>query len=327
MLSPSTRSKRIAPLEQLVSGRAWTDAHEPDWTTPIDRTRWFICETLTPLYYTPCYAALGSEHRRRYNQLTGMLANEIILHLETGFLDDALGAVAHCAPGANAELVEAVHRFRRDERRHAESWRRLNRLSEPAWYRNRDRYLLRVPAVAESVARIVARHPVSCPVVFWIQLVQEERSIEISKRCLRMPGESIEPRYAAVYGEHLRDEVRHIQVDCHLIERFHAAQSRTARKLTARAFRWVLSRLFLRPARSTMRVIEVLASEYRELRPLRSQMARQLRTLVSDQAYHEMMYSRTTTPITFDLFDAFPEFHSMRKALRAYVPAHPGGRA
>ena len=154
-----------------------------------------------------------------------------------------------------------------------------------------------------------------------MQLTQEEHSIEISRRCLRMPAGALEPRYAAVYGEHLRDEVRHVQVDCHLIERFYAAQSLTARRMTAMVFRWVLANLFLRPARSSVRVIEVLASEYHELRPLVPRMVRELRALVADEAYNQMMYSRQTTPLTFELFDAFPEFHSMSRVLRAYTPA------
>jgi hypothetical protein len=135
-----------------------------------------------------------------------------------------------------------------------------------------------------------------------------------------MPVGALEPRYAAVYGEHLRDEVRHVQVDCHLIERFHSAQSLAARRMTAAAFRWITSNLFLRPARSSVRVLEVLTSEYRELRPLLPRMVRELRALVTDDAYNQMMYSRQTTPLTFAMFDAFPEFHSMSRVLRAYTP-------
>ena len=322
-VGPSARP--VLSVQRLELSPIRPRLEEVDWETPIDRSRLFLCETLTPLYYTPSYAGLPAEHRRRYNQLTGMLANELILRLESGFIDTALAAVTR-HDDADAELVSAVRRLHDDEARHAEGWRQLNRLSEPGWYLSDRPRLLRVPRIVDRLARALARSPVACPVILWIQLTQEERSMEISRRCLRMPPGAIEPRYAAVYGEHLRDEARHVQLDCHLIERVYAAQSLPARRLTARVFRWVLANLFLRPARSSVRVIEVLAAECRELQPRLPQMVRELRALDGNDAYQEMMYSRRTTPHTFDLFDTFPEFHAMRTVLRAYTPAGSAGR-
>lgn len=322
MLSASTLPRRVASLDRLETTGHRQHVPRPDWSTPIDRTRWFFCESLTPLYYTPTYATLTDEHRLRYNQLTGMLSNEIILHLETRFLDGVLNAVVRRrARGVDGDLIQALSLFRDDERRHADQWRLLNRLSAPEWYGTGDRYLLSVPGAIDAVARTLARHPLACPIVFWIQLTQEERSIDISRRCLRMPPGALESRYAAVYGEHLRDEVRHVQVDCHLIHRFYASQPPARRRLTAVLFRWVVANLFLTPTRSTVRVVNVLASEFPELRPLVPQAVCELRNLAADDAYQHMMYSRRVTPITFELFDAFPEFHSMRRVLRAYTPA------
>jgi hypothetical protein len=125
----------------LATAPLSTAADRIDWQTPIDRTRWFFCETLTPLYYTSVYNELEPEHRRRYNQLTGMLANEIIAVLETEFLDAALDAV-ESDPEQDTELLAAIRRFREDEERHRGMWHRLNRLSEPAWYAKRARHLV-----------------------------------------------------------------------------------------------------------------------------------------------------------------------------------------
>ena len=319
MLTESISSRRVRPLERLHGFRPAAPVDAIDWETPIDRSRLFFCDTLTPLYYTKSYALLAPEHRLRYNQLTGILSNELILHLETRFVDRALAAVAR-DPGVNEDLLDTVRQFRDDEVRHAESWRRLNRLSEPGWYRTDRSHLVRVPPVLDRLANVMVRYPAACPVIFWMQLSQEEHSIEISRRCLRLPAGALEPRYAAVYGAHLRDEVRHVQVDCHLIERFHAAQSAAGRLATAGVFRWLLANCFLKPVRSTIRVLDVLTSEYQELRPLLPQMIRELRSLAADPAYQQMMYSRHTTPITFQLFDAFPEFHAMQHVLLAYAP-------
>jgi len=288
-----------------------------DWSTPIDHSRWFFCETLTPLAYTRVYRELGADHKLRYNQLTGMLSNELILLLETEFLSASLNAVQH---DADDELRAAVMSFAEDERRHAATWRRLNQLSAPEWYGAADRFLCRPTRLTQVVSRIVARHPLACPVMFWIQLSQEERSIDISRRCLRVPADRMEPHYAAAYREHVRDEVRHVRIDAILLERFYARRSAAVKRITAAAFRAILGSAFLRPARSTIRIVRLLVSEFPELRPLVPRITDELRGLEHDDDYQRMMYSRETTPATFEWFDRCEEFRSVSRLLRAYTP-------
>lgn len=319
MLRAATLPRPPAALRRLTATPARRVTDDFDWHTPIDRSRWFFCETLTPLYYAPIYRELAPDHRRRYNQLTGMLANELISLLESEFLDAALTAVATADP-ADSELREAVIRFRDDEARHADAWDRLNRLSEPGWYQTRQPRLVTVSAPVRALSRFIARHPLLVPVVFWVQLVQEERSVEISRRCMRVDGDRIEPRYAGVYAAHLHDEVRHVQIDRHLIERFYRPRSPAVRHVTARLLRGFVSRLLLTPGRSSFAVVRRLVEESPELAPLESRIRAELRRLTASDEYHRMMYSRESTPVTFDLFDRFEEFHQMQHVLRAYRP-------
>jgi len=317
-----TAGRRTSPLERLAAAPARPGEEGIDWRTPIDRSRWFFCETLTPLYYTGLYRELDAAHKLRYNQLTAMMANEIIGFMETEFLDTALSAVESRRGDRRPppDLHAAVRRFRDDERRHADIWDNLNRLSEPAWYASANRRLLSIPRGALTAARLVARRPVAFPVVFWLQLVQEERSLEISRRCMRMSPQVMEPRYAAAYAAHLPDEARHVQIDRHLIDRFYRPRSLAVRHATALLFRAIVGTLLVAPVHSTARVVRVLAAEYPELVPLVPRMLRELRALEASVAYHEMMYSRRTTPVTFALFDEFPELHQMRAVLRGYDP-------
>lgn len=157
--------------------------------------------------------------------------------------------------------------------------------------------------------------------MFWLQLAQEERSVEISRRCLHTRAGCIEPRYAAAYRAHLVDELRHVQIDWHLIDRFYRTRPTSVRRLTATLLRLAVATLFLAAVHSTARVIEVLSMEHPELVPLVPRMLRELRALARDDDYQRMMYSRQTTPITFSLLDRFPEFGQMRRVLRAYEPA------
>ena len=74
---------RRQPLEALIRRRERTHDDEPtlDFSTPIDRRCWFVCPTLTPLYYTHVYRELNDEQQRRYNQLTALSFNELIAFL------------------------------------------------------------------------------------------------------------------------------------------------------------------------------------------------------------------------------------------------------
>lgn len=302
-----------------IQAFAIVPAVDIDWTTPVDRSRWFFCETLTPLYYTPIYRELGADHRRRYNQLTGLLTSELIALLETEFLHAALDAV-RSSGAPDPELRAAIERFAADERRHAEIWQRLNHLSEPDWYARAPNHVVSLPSHAGGLLRFIARYPVAFPVVFWVQLVQEERSVDISRRCMRVPPERMEPRFAAAFAAHVRDEARHVQIDRRLIDRFYAGRSMVVRRITARLFRAITKSFLLIPSRSTARVVQLLAAEYPELRPILPRIGEQLRALEHSDAYHEMMYSRRSTPVTFSLFDRYEEFHQMHHVLRAYRP-------
>ena len=326
MLTMERAGRRASTLARLAAAPSKPAEDGIDWRTPIDRSRWFFCETLTPLYYTGVYRDLGVEHRLRYNQLSAMMANEIIAFMETEFLGAALTAVESRGDRRQpSDLHAAVLRFRDDERRHADIWQNLNRLSEPTWYGSADLRLMNIPRGALMAARLIARHPVAFPVVFWIQLVQEERSLEISRRCMRVSPQLMEPRYAAAYGAHLPDEARHVQIDRHLIDHFYRPRSIAVRRASALLFRTIVGTLLVTPVNSTGRVVRVLAAEYPELAPLVPRMLRELGDLRSSIEYHEMMYSRRTTPVTFALFDEFPEFHQMRAVLRGYDP-RPAGR-
>jgi hypothetical protein len=65
-------------------------------------------------------------------------------------------------------------------------------------------------------------------------------------------------------------------------------------------------------------------TQHPDLAPLLPEMVRQLKQLSDCPDYHEMMYSRKTTPITFALFDRFEEMHAIRHVLHSYRPNSGG---
>jgi hypothetical protein len=208
--------------------------------------------------------------------------------------------------------------FVAEEQKHTLWWRQLRVLSTP----EDAAPLFHVPKAARWLLRQVTRRPALFPAVFWVMLALEERSIDISRRCLQSVYTRVEPHYREVYRKHLEHEVSHVYLDCRLIERFYARCSPFVRRLNARFLRTALARFLLPPVRSAARVVHELIRVTPDLMPLKQTLLEQLRDVGEQPEYHAMMYSRQSTPIIFSLFDRFPEMHRMSRVLKSYTP-HP----
>lgn len=289
--------------------------------TPIDTTRLFVCPTLTPLYYVEAYRELSPEQALRANQISALSFNELILFFEQAFAPPVLTALARARrSGASAGLAQALVQFQADERRHSQMFRRLNQQSAPAWYATSEQHVLVIPRAARAMLAPLTRHPEIFPFVIWLMLAMEEHSIEVSRRCAQVPRDRLEPQWARVYRAHLEDEVRHVQLDWHMLERFYAERSWPVRRLNAALLRFVIGHFLVAPVRTGPRVVALLVEEFPELRPVRGRMIRELRDLGRNGAYLAMMYSRSSTPLTFALFDRFPELAGMSGVLPTYTP-------
>ena len=304
-------------IEQARSHRQ--DPSSLDLTTPIDRSRFFVCPKMTPLYYTAAYRELTDDQARRYNQLTGLASNELISFFEDQIAAEVFPALIR-TKGAPAELVEYLRFFDEEERRHAEMWRALNRLSEPEWYRDGSRRFIKIASVVRQTLLWSCKRATWFPLYLWLILLQEELAIEYARRLIRTEAGLIEPRYVEAYRMHLQDEIRHVQVDWYLIEHFYQPRNAALRWFNASLFRLVVREFFLSPTRMAIRVVKLLVEDFPELGPVVPRMIRQLRELASNRDYQEMLYSRRSHPVTFGLFDRFPEFHGMRKVFACYEP-------
>ena len=317
----------LTPRRRLSAAELRGHAHEHSFdladhrADTIDLGRPFVCETLTPLYCCPIYADLPEAVRRRYNQLVGLFTNEIITFFESSFATPVLTTLANDRTfrPLPREMSDELLRFAAEERKHVDLWRRLNRAAAPTWYDRSDYHVLQLPPGVNPAIRFLTTRPVTFPVVLWLMLLQEERSIDISRRCVRA-REQLEPNFVAAYRAHLEEEVRHVQIDWHLIEHYYVGRSAAARRSTAALLRFFVDQFLLVPRRSTIRTVDLLLIEFPELIPLRPRIVREVRALGQSQEFQEMMYSRQTTPIAFSLFDRFPEFHSIAKIMRGYRP-------
>ena len=145
-------------------------------------------------------------------------------------------------------------------------------------------------------------------------LLMEERSLHISKR---MATADVDPAFAAVYRAHLEDEVRHVQTDWHLLERFWMSRPTWVRRANAKLLEAFVVGLFLRPRRANVRLVDVLVGDFPELQPRRDELATAARSLGESAGYRRMMYSPLVQPSAHDLMARRPELAGLLRRLRA----------
>ncbi len=288
---------------------------------PIDRSRLFTCPSLAPLAHASVFAALSPAQQLRYNQLVGLLQNELICFFEQEVGASVLSALlrlsGRISDRTSTGLVTALGRFLEEERQHTQAFRRLNQLAERQWYETTDYHILPSRKLFLAALRRITSQPTLAPMVLWIMLLMEERSLMMSKRYAAMDPESIEPQFLAVYRAHAEDEVRHVQLDWHLLERFYQSQPAWLRRLNARLLETLLVGLFLKPKLSNVRLVDLLVAEFPDLRPMRPGLVQAARGLGENPGYRQMMYSAEATPISRALFDSLPEFAGLRRRLFA----------
>jgi len=314
---PSNARLRGVPLERLRGAFAKAVSRQPvPADAVIDRSQPFLCPSVVPLHYTAASLRLTPPQALRANQISGLCFNELITFFEAAFAPAVLAALRRRS--VPEDLAACLDHFLADEARHSQMFQRLNRLSAPGWYERGPFHVVSIPRRVRLATAALARYPGAFPAVLFLMLALEEHSIEVSRRCAALRA-GLEPHWAAAYRAHLEDEVRHVQVDWHLIERFHAGGS-WRRRANAALVAVGIGRFLLAPSRSGARVVAHLVAEFPELRPAAADMVRELRALDGSAEYQAMMYSRETTPLTFALFDRFPEFRRMGRVLATYRP-------
>jgi hypothetical protein len=318
-MKPLSGSSRQSPADfgaaPSLLGRNW-GATRPADRDAIDASRRFIVEQFTPLFHTAEYGSLPAAARLRYNQLHALYFNEQVAFFEQEMLSPALRALARMElPPA---LAAGVREFHEDEQRHTAMFRALNRRAAPEWYARGDYFFVAAGAAWRAVARKVSGQPQLVPLLLWLALLQEERSLFYSAGCLK-EAELLEPQFVESHRAHLADEVSHISWDEELLDWLWPRTSGTLRALHARLLNWLLGEFFLLPKRSGLRVVLQLAREFPEVG--NSALSGALAGLRANASYVGNLYSRAITPRAFARFDRHPEFALLARTLPGYVPA------
>ena len=281
----------------------------------IDFTRRFMAEEFTPLFHTREYRALPDAVRLRYNQLHALYFNEQVAFFEQEMLGPALLALQRCE--LPAELSSGLKIFFGEEELHTAMFRALNRRFAPELYADDAYFFIRVARPWRVLLGEMARRPRMFPLLVWLALLQEERSLHFSKGCLAQAWE-LEPHFVAAHRMHLRDEMGHIGWDEELLDWLWPQTGPALRSMNVRLLRWMLGEFFLLPKRSGRRVVEQLVREFPQINA--AALFRGMRELKTNTAYLNTLYSREITPRAFARFDAHPEFALLAQTLPGYIP-------
>ena len=305
-------SKNAIPHEAQATGSRLTGLD----IERVDTSRRFIAEEFTPLFHTRAYGALPDMARLRYNQLHALYFNEQVAFFEQEMLSPALRALLRGS--LPARLAKGLQVFFEEEQRHTARFRDLNLRCAPELYSDHCYFFIRIARPWRALMSAVAERPRLFPLLVWLALLQEERSLYYSKGCLEHANE-LELHFVATHRAHLADEVGHVGWDEELLDWLWPQMSQIVRHLNARLLNWLIGEFFLLPKRSGLRVVEQLAKEYPHLDVPALYLS--MRKLEESPTYLKTLYSREITPRSFARFDAQPEFALLARTLPGYRPS------
>lgn len=317
----------VLPLE-TISKRADQNAYSIDtidWSRGVDTSRLFFPEHLTTLSHTAVYAELTPDERRTYNQLYAQAINEQFIFLEDRFLVRVIGGLRRRTRlQLPQDLSDALDVFVEEEVKHTEMFRRLARLSNPAVYEASDFHFLRLGRAEDALLRFMAARPDFFVFWVWMAVAFEEKTVDYYRHYQRhlkeRPDAPLDPLYTEVHRFHMLDEVRHVQLDHHLIKLFYDRCGALLRSMNVKLLARTL-RAYTRPRRTNMRIVEELVRRSPRLAPRLEDMKTQLRALATCREWQEITYSRKNAPQTFALFDEYPEMHALAgSVLFCYEP-------
>lgn len=311
------------PDLETIRRRAQANAYGMDdlpWERAVDRKRMWFPERFTPLAHCEVYEELRPEERLTYNQLHAMATNEQFILLEEGFL---VRFVARMLKSGRLpeELRLALQNFMEEELKHTDMFRRLNRVADPERYARGQYSFVQLGRAEEWGLELLSRRPELFVFWCWGALIFEEKTVDYYRQYQRhakdQPEQPLDPLHEEVHRLHALDEVRHVQIDMHLIQQVYDPRGSLVRGLNQRLIRRLL-RNYARPRRAGQRVVEETVRQHPRLAELLPVMRQQLLGL--GRAYQEVTYGRKNAPQTFAMFDAYPEFHSLSRVLLCYEP-------
>lgn len=291
----------------------------------VDMSRPFVPESYTQLFYTPVYHSLHREHRLRYNQLFGLRINEYIMMLEADLVDWLLLPLkSHPRVRSDAALQQAIQTMIEEEHYHYACFVKLNRACRPDIYPPpRERVFSEIPFWGTAMFRLAGVLANKLAFALWYVMALEESSMALARDMERRNSTEtlgdLDPAFASVHIQHMKDEARHINVDGLLIDLCIGAEPAWRRRINVRLFGAMLPGIMV-PTRSGagVKVVRQLVQDMPELQDREAELVQAVLSLGKNEAYRKSLFNRQIMPMTFRLFDQTDELQDLQKWMPGY---------
>jgi len=282
-------------------------------------TRPYLPMSLVALSYSPLWGQLRPEEQLRLNHLTGMASIELVGQFEATLVIPVVDALRK---KENDPRVRAcLERFIADERIHINAWTRMNQASDPTLYAENPHALMGAPGtMAQVTRRWATARPWHFPAMVWLMLANEERFHWMAHQVAQDPA--VHPTWKQAYLLHLADELRHVEMDQHLLAPLWARQNPLLMKLNARLLTHLVRRHFcaLQKGGVADHTACRLALEFPRLQPMLPQLRLALRTLHGQPDFRASLFSSQTIPTAIDWLGRMPGMQPLARELSEKVP-------
>jgi hypothetical protein len=292
---------------------------EAGWQTEgaIDFSRLFMPPSLTPLYHTQDYGLLNSLQKVRYNQLQALYFNEQIMFFEE-MGRQALSALLRL--NIPSDLRHKLPLFIDQESIHSSLFRSLNLKCAPHIYSDSDYHFIQIKPSSRALIHGIVSYPQFFPLLFWLAHLQEERAVSFGRAFLQQSMD-LEPHFVALQRKHLADEAGHVGWDEEILDWLWPKTHPWLRFINAKMLAWLIGEYFNSPKRAAVRVLQTLALEMPDLRPLEHRLRSSVLALSENQNFRVSLYNKTNVPRTFKRFDSDVLFQCLSQVMPGYQPS------
>ncbi len=304
----------LAKLENINerSEKQFYSIDELDWETPMNKNINWVPEEMNYISYLPSYKRLTEKQRLRLNQLYAMSICEQFVWLENnllagiltdGFQDEAL----------HPEFRKNINTFYTEEEKHSEMFWRVLEKSEPTWYKNdRSFKIFKTNKIQNLFFDAITKYNKTFLVWIWLALFFEERTLDFSKkyqRAYQKDKSQLDFNFWQVHFYHMKDEIRHHQMDEIFLAEFYDKASIWKRKICGNMF-FKLMKAYLAPKRNAKVIIGILENEFPEI--LKSNLSQDLRNelplLEKHSEYQSIVFGKDAIGRTLELMAKYDEF-------------------
>lgn len=307
-------------INEAAGKNAYTIDDIP-WHLGVDQTKYWGPESMGHLWYCPSYALLNDEEKLYYNQVHGTWIAEQFIFLEdlllvVGFRS-LLRRMERKIP---ANFKRAIEVFCEEEKKHTEMFDRLLKLANPEIYGKKRFAMQLLGRVERALLDVSMAYPEIFVWWVWKALLAEERTLDVYRKYKSAPdAERVDPLFYAVHKFHAKDEMRHFQIDHHLLELLWDPAPSWKRWFNRAVFMRVV-RSFTRPRRTVALAARRLVDRFPRLEPHRAQIVQEITSVETRPEWLKAFWSRDSLPLSFACFDRYPELHALSAEMPLYTP-------